>query len=394
MKINLRKVIIFLLSYSSLGIFIAWDTSFNMQVLLPVMLLIMLWAVRYFHMKASKHILEYIIALFFVYFSALLINGVTNPEIVSTKSIIRTFYSCLIVLYYGILMMIDFRHDEIRSIVFGNFVSSLFISFSVIHNWKSGARGKISLLNIFGKMVEENYTAALLAFSFILGLLLFFHEKSSKKVKAFIVCGLVEILFSVLLTGSRGGLMGLAIGSCVIVLYVIFNRKISQKSKILFAIGVLLVYFCVWKKLDSILPNFIFNRMIGNGISSLNDNSNYQRVTLWLYALNNWYKHPLLGFGIGNFSHYVSQIFTQHTVVVAHNTYIDILIDSGLVGFILTLKLWFFNVKSLFNKRNWILFSLVLCLGITSFILGAERTFFVWNGFFVINILLRESINL
>ena len=134
-----------------------------------------------------------------------------------------------------------------------------------------------------------------------------------------------------------------------------------------------------------LLPEYTLNRFF---VNSIDDSSNQERIQLWSFAFANFWYRPLFGYGPGVFSYYVSQRFTNHTVVVAHNTYIDFLIDSGIVGLFLILYLIYRHFKQVFQEKCIVLFPLIICQFITSFIVGGERTFFFWNGLIVTCILL------
>jgi O-antigen ligase len=120
--------------------------------------------------------------------------------------------------------------------------------------------------------------------------------------------------------------------------------------------------------------------------NSLDDNSNADRLILWKNGFNGFLNRPFLGYGVGNFNYYVRLIFPQHKVVVAHNSFLDILIDVGIIGFGVFAVMVYKNIKCIF-KEGKVFIPLFVCFLFTALIVGGERTFFFWNDIIILTLI-------
>lgn len=382
--INPINIIHFFIGYSGLMIYFAWDDNFNMQVLFPIVCIV----IGFFCFKNNFHVyknddFKYFFFLCLSYWVSLASGFILNNEAIDELAIIRTFYSCLLILYYVIVINFDVNKNLVKILIKGNLFSGSFASILVIKNWLSGASGKVSLLNYWGNSVEENYTAAFIAFSVVLCVLVFFtsNKKKPKVVSMFLAT--VNTL-AVFLTGSRAAFLALLISLFILLFIYFFDSKIVVYKKILMiSFGVLIsVYFFV--NIIEILPEFTYNRLF---LNSLDDSSNRERIALWSLALENFLYRPLFGYGAGVFSYYVHKEYSHHIVVVAHNTFLDFLVDFGIIGFFFLGLLFYRNICICFKKNGVCLIPLLICWFMTSAIVGGERAFFFWNGLIMISIL-------
>lgn len=388
--IHINKLISILIGFSGFLIVFAWDGCFNMQVLFPIMIIVILWYLYKINgvLVVTKQF-KFLFLISLIYFISLLTNFIISIEILSFTSIIRIIYSILILLYYSIIVSLNIDIDNLKIVIIGNILSGVFIAILIIVNWIGGADGKISLVSLFGDSVEENYTGAILAFEFVLCLILMVFSKKYYQKIIYLLFDFIMV-FSVFLTGSRAAIIAIVLAVVFFLLIYVFKLKTRIYKKVLFIIFVFACFFIIYTKAETILPDFLYNRMFGNLLNGLNDRSNTERLALWNYGIENFVKRILFGYGVGNFNYYVRQIWPQHTVVVAHNTFLDFLLDSGLVGCSLILIMLFQNIKGLFSKRGVVFLPLLLCLVITSFIVGGERTYFFWNGFIILSLLCKQ----
>lgn len=129
------------------------------------------------------------------------------------------------------------------------------------------------------------------------------------------------IIFSLILTKSRGGFVGLFI--TYIIYYMIKTRK--QKMKII----IMLIVLCVILILLFQIPEVIlfFEGFTAESSSRSADSLTSGRLSLFSEGLNAFMHNPILGNGI-------TQNAT-HNVVGAHNLIIQLLLESGVLGLIL-----------------------------------------------------------
>lgn len=125
-----------------------------------------------------------------------------------------------------------------------------------------------------------------------------------------------------LLTFSRGGYVGLIAG----VLFFGFEcwRRADKKAAILSVIFVLIL------GATFLLPSPVASRFD----SSFNpkEGSNAGRLTMWETAERIILQKPFLGVGLGNFSLVVDPAATYRNSIYAHDTYLDIAAETGVLN--------------------------------------------------------------
>jgi O-antigen ligase len=153
-----------------------------------------------------------------------------------------------------------------------------------------------------------------------------------------------------LLSLSRGGMLGLA--SALIVLIFLSLRINKIRSRVLLALGLGLVILTLvgvssWNRVE---PRF----------AELTDKSyNISRDDIWLESLEIVKDYPLLGSGLGTFRYvYPMYQMTNSKVFFAHaeNEYLEFLTDTGVVGVSLVLGIivsfFFIVVRGWFRRSD------------------------------------------
>jgi len=181
---------------------------------------------------------------------------------------------------------------------------------------------------LYGTMGQPNNFAIAMAACLPLTLGLLNLEKGSLK-RLFLVIMLAVIAYGLILSGSRGGLIS--------ALLALFLFVLTQKNKIFW---VTLVGFIAVIGL-LIMPAEIKQR-VGLAPSPSDPemgNSTERRETYQIFGLKLWQENPVLGVGFDGFAEAYTRSeyrFLQKNATkrVAHNTYLEILTGTGLVGFI------------------------------------------------------------
>ena len=162
---------------------------------------------------------------------------------------------------------------------------------------------------------------------------------------------LLFFIFILLLSQSR----------IFIVIYFLFPTLMltSKKQKI----GLLLLTpFIIGKIYDSILPFFLRDKSIED-LSSING-----RVDFWEIGINSFMENPWFGKGFYTGHRFLNEIknidFNSSTF---DNTYIDILNDNGIFGFI-PLFIFIFIIAKKLYKLHKLLFSIWLIIIIRAFV--------------------------
>jgi len=137
--------------------------------------------------------------------------------------------------------------------------------------------------------------------------------------------GLVLCIITNLLTFSRGGLVSLLL---IVILYMLFIN-FAKKIPILIVSGLsltLISFVISFTKFD-------FNKVIYSRIEDISTDGGSGRFDLWEQAINYFMSNPLFGIGAFTFSEHYA--FDNDKKIYVHNTYLEILVESGIIGFLL-----------------------------------------------------------
>lgn len=176
-------------------------------------------------------------------------------------------------------------------------------------------------------------------------------EKSQNKIVTSIV--LIAAYLCMVLTFSRGAWLGLAISILIVFLF-------SKEKPYILAV-IFITLLLVIPELDAVLTR------INPGLLS-DDSSNIYRHYLWTTAFDTFKQNPIFGSGLGSFgfslpSHSkVGGYLVSH----AHNIYLQLLAELGLLGFIA-----FFGYLISIVYTAFKVFRYSLCPQTRSFALGA-----------------------
>ncbi|MCI0564517.1 MAG: O-antigen ligase family protein, partial [Nitrososphaera sp.] len=156
----------------------------------------------------------------------------------------------------------------------------------------------------------------------------------------FAICSSLVVI---LLTGSRGGFVGLTAVLAMMLLTKTGSLKASQKIFLLVLMGG--VYFTIAEKVD--MARYM---TVTDIESDYNMTSPTGRVEIWKRAIGIALDHPLTGVGVNSFPRAIGQLRTdlreQPRWQVAHNSYLQIAAEVGLIGFFVFVLI---NVQTLLS---------------------------------------------
>ena len=165
------------------------------------------------------------------------------------------------------------------------------------------------------------------------------------KKKWFLFLAII-FLFGVLLTKSKGAMISYIVGNiCVLYFHYKNINNISSFYKLLFAGAVV-----IGALLSSGIFGDAFIRLTGmfDFISSNDANDDYstfERLDLINTGWDYFTKKPLLGYGIGSSNYLLKGNYF-------HNNYIQLLVEVGIVGFLLFYSIYYYIIKTLWTYRN------------------------------------------
>ncbi|WP_394751674.1 O-antigen ligase family protein [Crenothrix sp.] len=166
-----------------------------------------------------------------------------------------------------------------------------------------------------------------------------------------------------LYASARGGVLALML--CVLVWYFFINTKtISIKNVLIAIFFVGLVIFI----LNMVTDNHVFGRVRATIKELLNIGNHFNasigvRFQMWQAAIIIFENNPIFGIGLNNFDDALLAFYKQGSVSKsiikyshAHNEYLCALATGGVIGFIITLALFFLPMsffKTKYHENVW-----------------------------------------
>lgn len=192
-------------------------------------------------------------------------------------------------------------------------------------------------------------------------------------LKLFLLILLGMSVYFVFQSGSRSGLISIAV--CIIFSF-LYSVKSTIKHNPVRAVAILIVFV--------ILVNFAINNMPDIMLSRLeNSDANLGgRGALWISLLLNYLKS---GIGIVTGLGYGSTVFYNDGHVTAHNTYLDVLFNTGAIGLTCLLTFFFSSSRHLIHRRPYTLIA-VGAMTILAMTLSALNTRFFMLSYFLLGI--------
>ena len=198
----------------------------------------------------------------------------------------------------------------------------------------------------FGPFVNQHHFAAFMQLTGGVTLSLLFGKKMSREKRIMLATAIIIMGVSVVLTGSRGGLLGfVGVFLFIILLHFLSSRWSGEgrnesdlsgtQRKIAIAVAGAALIAVIFGVVLFVGGNDSLLR--GIGVTKANIDISSGRLHFWPIAISIFLEHPILGAGFDAFG----VAFTQHDtwsgalrVDQAHNEYLQTLADSGLAGFV------------------------------------------------------------
>ena len=202
---------------------------------------------------------------------------------------------------------------------------------------------------IYGPYVNHNHYAGLMEMLVPIPLVLALTRMASTRTRAVAAAAAAVMVGTIFLSGSRGGM--LAILTEVIILSVLV---VKQERGLRTAIGIGLFLAIVVGLLTWVGGNELSKRL---ATPLHTDISNDVRTSINRDGLKMFLKKPVLGWGLGTFPVVYPQFrsfYTNFFVNEAHNDYLQLLVEMGLLGF--ATMLWFLLTvykRAIRKMTNW-----------------------------------------
>lgn len=273
------------------------------------------------------------------------------------------------VVFYIALMLYQFSDNQIQIIISSYLIGDIILLIYFLLN--------ISLINeegvrysffISGNLYDPNN----LAVFFVHGLAISFYQfyiHEIHKLRYFAL--FMMFLFSMILTGSRGA----AISSLTIILIIVMIK--IKKVNILKFLKTTTLIVIIFFLISKFIPLELITRIVD--VSSYESGSS--RLYIWNNSILKLKERLFFGSGIGAISYYG----------ITHNTYITILLETGVVGFILFISSMLSILYEGIKKKKWMgVIILISCL-IAAFFLDVLVKRFFWNGIIIASLIAKSN---
>lgn len=294
----------------------------------------------------------------------------------------QSYYSIYLnnALMFLLISMVSYTKHEAevlkKSMVFGIGALLLYMTFipnAVIY---STYQNRLTL-NAGEDGLDQNYLAALMLISFGI---VFYNlcsnttQKIIYKIMSIVFC--LAIAYYVLLTGSRSGMIAI----CLIVL---LSMNTSWKTRLAVGIPIILFLLVFLPRISKYIPKTIMDRFTLSALTGQEDESG-TRLLIWHRALSalkdlKW----IFGYGVGASQTVVGNALGRGDAAI-HNHYIAMIVEFGIIGFLLINVPILTMLKKIAKKDKSIVVAFVGIL-IMAFFLDVVTTKFFWSAMILLS---------
>jgi len=283
--------------------------------------------------------------LFFLMFGCwVMLTLLWSPDIVRGQDGSSTIIQ-LVAVSFIITLLIDTK-DRIRmayqAYVFGACVGSAVVFYNYLHGIEA----------VWGRYGMRNYGPDGVGIIIALGVPMAAYLTTQYKSVLFRVINSIAIpicMFGIFLNATRTASIVAMFG---IAYWLFTHRKASLRIK------VLLMAFFISSVIGvlAFAPTASVERVFSSG-KSISSGTLNGRTAIWRAAILQWESSPIIGMGIGSFRQVVSNSHIE--ITSAHNTYIHILTELGLIGLFLylfiILSITYYLLNTSVNHRAYLI---------------------------------------
>ncbi len=269
-----------------------------------------------------------------------------------------------------------YNRREKNFLFLGSVVSCLIVCWFMITESNIGYTDNRMTVAVFGVEQDPNY----LGYLFLIPAAVSIRQLLNRKAvyqKIFFAVLAVLILFCVMMTGSRGALIGIA--SVAIVCVITRFKKLS--TKIIFCVAMALLIALVYGFVLTLLPEHIAARF---SIRDVLESGGTGRTEIWDSAFQALREAPhkiLFGFGTSSSTALIGW--------ATHNLFLQLLLELGLVGLSLFVAFLWIWIKRLAKQDTMCLGIVVGCMAM-AMTLSVNTIYYFWFAF-ILGIVCSEA---
>src|SRR5580692_542253 len=204
---------------------------------------------------------------------------------------------------------------------------------------------------IYGPYVNHNHYAGLMEMLVPIPLILALTRLVSPRTRAAAAAAAALMVATIFLSGSRGGMLAIVAELVVLALLLVKQKRNLRTAMLVGVFLAIVVGFIIWIGGDAVAKRW------ASVSSSHSEISGDVRLNIDQDAFRMFLKKPVLGWGLGTFPVVYPGFRTFSTnffVNQAHNDYLQLLVEMGLLGF--GTMLWFLlalYTRALKKIGNW-----------------------------------------
>jgi O-antigen ligase len=204
---------------------------------------------------------------------------------------------------------------------------------------------------IYGPYVNHNHYAGLMEMLVPIPLILALTRLVSPKTRAAAAAAAALMIATIFLSGSRGGMLAIVAELVILALFLVKQKRNLRTAMLVGVFLAIVVGFIIWIGGDAVAKRW------ASVSSSHSEISGEVRLNIDQDAFRMFLKKPVLGWGLGTFPVVYPGFRTFYTnffVNQAHNDYLQLLVEMGLLGF--GTMLWFLltlYIRAIKKIGNW-----------------------------------------
>jgi O-antigen ligase len=305
--------------------------------------------------RARPLALFHILAACFVLWGGLTVTWSVDPERTVSSFATAVQAAALSWLVWELAGTPKLRRGLLQAYVLGAYVSTVF----TIVNYELGIA---STESVGDRFVAEGFNPNVLGFLLVLALPIAWHLGITQQSailrwinRLYLPAGMVGVL----LTGSRSALIGAAV-ALILVPLTLGRLSPGMKAGVLSVVVAMVVTTAVY------VPETTWARL-STTKEEITSGTLNERTTIWKAGLQLFPRYPIGGVGTGAFATAVKPFLGSK--MGAHNTYLSVLIEQGVIGFALFSLMFlaiFFHARAVppEERRFVLVLLLTLCVGL------------------------------
>lgn len=222
-----------------------------------------------------------------------------------------------------------------------------------------------STIIIMGHYCDPNQLSA----SVLPGVFIGFEESIKEDgfiKKAGHLLAMMIVIYGILLTGSRGALLGLLVGLTILLSVQIIYGKLRLYQIVILIIGAIIIL--------RTLPTLTLDRLRYSDIY-LNGSG---RSKIWEILISSFDAKWIIGHGIGSSISYFLDYYGKASAV--HNTFLLVLYESGFIGLTMFVFMLLDLLTTMIRSKNGLIAAILAGAMVNAFFLDSLNLRYLWNG--------------